>query len=169
MMHRGGRKPTHGFTLIEVILVMLIISIAAAIAVPSLARFSHGRQTVDALDHMVSIIQYAQDQAIAKGFPYRFHLDPPNRTYWLDSRQGGQFTRITDDFGQTFTLPEDFTVAWDGPQEITTRNYIEFEPDGGHDVAVIKLTDRRGEVTLIGTASPSEPYRLAEPGAQETP
>ena len=158
-----------GFTLIEVILVMLILSIAAAVAVPTLARFSRGRQSTDAVEHMISVIQYAQDQSAATGFPYRFHVDAKSGTYWIESRRDGVFVRLSNDFGQTFNIPADYTASWDGPKEIATQGYIEFEPDGGHDVAVIKLTDAKGQTTFLGCASPSEAYRIAEPGVQETP
>jgi prepilin-type N-terminal cleavage/methylation domain-containing protein len=161
---RTRSRKVHAFTLLELILVLAILALAAGVAAPSLSRFSRGRQTLDAAAHMLAVIQYAQDQAVVHAAPHRFQLDTAGGTYWLTARRDGAFARLGNDFGQTFTLPASVTAAWDAGPEVTARSYIQFEPDGGHDVASVRLTASSGgdgSVTSIGCASPAEPFRVS--------
>jgi len=152
-----------GFALLELILVLLILGLGAALAAPALGHFARGRQTNDAATHLLAVIQYAQDRAAGDGTPYRLLLDPAANTYRLTARQDGEFSQIRSDFGLTFTLPEHLTAKWDASQEVTTRGYIQFDPDGGHDVAIIRLTATDGSELQVGCLSPSEPYRVFDP------
>ena len=159
----AARRPTRAFTLIELILVMVLMAIVASAVVPSLGRFSRSRQDHDAADQLVSIIQYAQNQAASTGFTHRLQLDPAAGTYYITSNQSGSYARPTDNYGRTFSVGSGLTADWDAPVEISTRGYLEFSPDGAHDVAIIRLTAHDGDVILVGCASASEPYHVGGP------
>ena len=158
---RGDKRHSRSaFSLLELILVLAVLAVSAAMAVPSLSRFSRGRQALDAAAHMLAVIQYAQNQAVVTASPYRFQLDPAAGTYWLATRRDGKFGRLGSEFGRDFTLPQTLTAAWDASSDVTTNGYIEFAPDGAHEVASINLTAGDGELTVIGCDSPSEPFRI---------
>jgi len=151
---------TRGFTLIELILVLGVLALGAAMAAPSLSRFSRGRQALDGAAHLLAVMQYAQNQAVSSASPYRLHLDSAASKYWLASRRDGVFSRLATEFGRDFALPQNTAAAWDASAEISARSYLEFQPDGSHDVASILLTAPDGEVTVIGCDSPSESFRI---------
>jgi type II secretion system protein H len=100
------------FTLIELVIVMTIIAIVAAIVVPSLGVFSTSRQTNNAAAQMLELVQYARAQAITEGRTYRLNLDTSAMTYWLTADQGaGTFEAATGEHGQKYQLPSGVTMT----------------------------------------------------------
>lgn len=95
-----------GFTLLELVLVMLLLTIIMATAAPSLSNFARGRKSKDAAQNIVALARYARGQAISEGVTYRLHVDPRQNAYWLAKQEGGTFIPIESDFGQHFELPE---------------------------------------------------------------
>jgi prepilin-type N-terminal cleavage/methylation domain-containing protein len=103
---------TRAFTLIELIIVMTIIAIVAAVAVPSLGIFSTSRQTNNAAAQMLEAAEYARAQAIAEGRTYRLNVDTSAMTYWLTADEGaGTFVAASGDHGQKYQLPSGVTLA----------------------------------------------------------
>jgi len=151
---RPGRR---GFTLIELILVLLLLGLATSLATPMLGRFSRGRTAMDAAGHLLAIMQYAQDQACVSGSPHRLHWDQDAGSYWLEASRQGRYERIASEVGRTFTLPENMTMKISATTEQLANGYIQFDADGGHDVLVIHLTDERGKEVVVGCSSPGEP------------
>ena len=115
------------FTLLELILVISVVALAAALTVPMLGRFSHGRRDTDAVAQFLAVIQYAQDEAANSATPYRVQLDANSQTYGLTMLEAGDYVKPHNDFGQTFTLPDTLTASWDSPPDIAQRGYIQFE------------------------------------------
>jgi len=146
----------------ELIVVLMVLGMAAAMAAPALARFSRGRQSVDAVAGLLAIIQFTQDRAITTATPHRLNLDAQTGEYWMTVRRQGGFVRLDQAFGRTCTLPVTVTASWAAPQGAAARGYLQFEPDGGHDTAVIALALREGRTLLIGCDSPNEPYRIVD-------
>ncbi len=149
-----------GFTMLELILVLVILALAAGLVVPALNSFARGRQMLDGAGRLLAVMQYAQTRAMNSGRPQRLRLDPNSGNYWVTARNDGQFVRIATDSGQTYQLPAQVQAAWDAPVDETGQGYVEFDPDGGHDVVTLRLTDARGSQVLIACASPAEPYRI---------
>src|SRR5437870_5038657 len=96
-----------GFTLLELVMVMLILCIVALMAVPAFRFFAEGHQVDDCAAQIVSLAQWARTQAISRGVTYRLNLDPSARTYGLSVDQGdGTFAPVPEEFGRIFTLPD---------------------------------------------------------------
>jgi prepilin-type N-terminal cleavage/methylation domain-containing protein len=99
---------SRGFTLIELVLVMVIIAIVAGMLAPAIARFSRGRAGDNLAGEIVGLAQYAHAQAIAEARTYRLNFDPNARQFWLTADNGGgTFTAPKNNFGQRFTLPSE--------------------------------------------------------------
>jgi len=87
----GGRNHCshqHGVTLVEVLTVVVIVGVMAAIAVPSLRAIMPGYHLRAARRNIVSLMQHARIKAIATGHPCYLALDDPlDNTYtcYLDT------------------------------------------------------------------------------------
>lgn len=84
-----------GFTLLELIVVIFIISLVMAIVMPSFSYFGEGKLKSEAKE-IASILRYMNDSAISRKetFPVRFELDK-NTVYW--SGPDGEKTKKFDD------------------------------------------------------------------------
>lgn len=149
-----------GFSLLELILVMTILVITAAAVTPMLGSFALGRAHRDAAAHVLALMQYAADQAAVNGWAYRMNFDEQAGTYWLSSAPYGVNKRIESEIGRTFELPDNITMTLEGSEEVLANRYIQFEPDGRHHMAVVRLTPSRGNELVIGSASPAEPFAI---------
>ncbi len=78
-----ARKSQSAFTLIELILVMVIITVAVSLAAPRLSAFFRGRALDSEARRMLALTRYAQDRAASEGVPIRMWFDPQNREYGI--------------------------------------------------------------------------------------
>jgi len=146
----------------ELILVLVILAIAAAMVAPSLISFAHGRVADDAALRLLAMMQYAQNQSANDGVVYRLYVEPSDGTYQLRMQQAGQFVSPQASIGRVFDLPQGVDASWAAPADMGVRNYVEFDPDGRHDVATLKLTERNGQMIWITCDSMGEGYRIVD-------
>ena len=148
------------FTLLELILLMAILSICVALAVPTLHGFAQGRRTVNCVEQIFAMLKYSHTQAISRGVTYRLNLDPASRTYWVTVQQDdGTYQSLNEEFGRVFDAPDGVTVTWDAPQR-PDGIYLQFLPTGRTDQATIRVTDAAGRSTLITCDSPTEMFHI---------
>ena len=169
---------TTGFTLLELILVMLLISTMLAIAVPSLRGFVANSKQRDAIAQLVALAQFAKARSAADAKVYRLNL--AGSTYWLTMQEGESYVPIGTDMGRTFELPSGMHVeAMPAGQQSQQQSSggtggssvvlpaapgnadgVSFYPEGRTDTALFRLTDAAGNVTFIGCSSPAESFRV---------
>lgn len=159
---------SQGFTLLELILVMVIISTVLAMASPSLRGFFSSRKINDAAGNIISLMRYARTQAISEGQTYRLNFDSDKGAYWLTSNAEGSFDDLNNEFGREFLLPDDTTVEIEKENdENKTETNISFYPQGMLESGTITLTDRAGDTIEITSLSPAEAYRIVKPEEDE--
>ena len=134
----GRRGTQSGFTLLELIVTLLVLALAAGIALPSIGR---GTETVRAradVSRFAALLRHAREQSITARRPHEVIIDPPGHRV---SVKAG-----TEDPRPAFTLPERVSIEGASPSALTVR----FEPWGGSSGADFPLTSsgRRYRVTV---------------------
>jgi len=163
------RRARAGFTLLELVLVMVIMCTVLAMAAPSLHGFFSSRRVADAAAQVVALTELARSQAVSEGRSYRLNVDAEEGTYWLTAQEGGAFQRISSEFGRTFRLPEGASVEWDGSLGADGRIGIAFHAVGTTEPGILLLTGAGGEVEEIICRSATEGFEVAVPNEREQP
>ena len=152
------RRGRGGFTLLELVLIMILICTALAVSAPDLRGFSAGSRMKNAAQQVLALTNYARTQAASEGRTYRLNFE--NGTYFVTAQgDDDQFAQDANSMGQSFPVPEGVQVqiTRDDNQAL---NYIEFHPDGRTDVARVRLSRDDAELYVV-CPSPSERFHVA--------
>jgi prepilin-type N-terminal cleavage/methylation domain-containing protein len=153
-----------GFTLIELIVVMMVLTVMLTLASPSLRGFFVSRQTADAALTVLALTQRCRSDAIAQGKRYRLNLDADGHNWFITVEKGSDFVAAEGELGQQKPLPEGahavFRPTVTGQPAST---FVQFYPNGRSDATTVEITGREGDVYLLTAAAPAEPYRVTTP------
>ena len=155
------------FTLIELIFVMVLLAIGAAMVAPRMGSFFRGRVLGSEAKRLLALGHYGQSRAIAEGVPVLLWINAQNSTYGLRV----QSTYVEDD-GRPSVFTTDSTVRLDTPSTdappVSENDdeklgltdglpAIRFTPDGFYDeTSVRKIVLRSGTdgaLELVQTAN----------------
>ena len=148
------RSSGRGFTLLELLLALTILSILVAVSVPAARRSLRWLALKDAALTLAANIRYAQAEAISEGMAARISFDRPMGEYQLEfapDEAAPKFQRLPGPMGRTFRLPEDaaFTslelFADDGVTKVGT---LTFFADGRGGVGRIEITGSEGSFQI---------------------
>jgi type II secretion system protein H len=156
--HRSGRRAA-AFTLLELVLVLLVITIAVGIAAPSLRGWSRGSKMRDTADQLVTLARLARTQAATTAQLHRLTLDARNNRAVIQKQDGENFIDMTEGEGGSYTFPEGITVALTDLQG-GPRQFIEFQPNGRMQTSRFRVTMDDGYETVIECATPTEGFRV---------
>jgi len=105
-MH-GLETHHRGFTLIELILVMAVLTIAVSLTAPALGNFFRGRTLDSEGRRLLSLTRQGQSRAVAEGVPMELWFDPERSEYGLEAERSYE---LTDAKAVTFTLDRDLQL-----------------------------------------------------------
>jgi type II secretion system protein H len=107
--HSGGRGAArHGFTLIELILVMALLTIVISLTAPKLSRFFHGRTLDSEARRLLALTRSGQSRAVAEGMPMDLWVDADQGTFGLEAEPSYE---TTDSKAVDFTLDAGLQLA----------------------------------------------------------
>ncbi len=149
-----------GFTLMELVLVLVVISVVLALSAPTLRGFFASRQTADAAAAVLSLTQWASSEAITQGHRCRLNVDPSAGTCWLTVEQMGAFVEPNWGAGRHWRLPDGAAISLHADPADPLRSYVQFYPTGRSDVATLEIRGRGGEVFLVACPSATERFRV---------
>jgi general secretion pathway protein H len=146
---------SRGFSLVEMVIVLVLISLSVALVIPSLSRFSKRIELKAAAQKVSSILRYFRSESIQKGKIYQVLFDPELREIKVqelegegqgEEEKGGQEPRI---FPKSYLLPRGIQMkevnilSSEFPSDLPA---IEFYPDGGSNGGSILLDgqDQKG-------------------------
>jgi prepilin-type N-terminal cleavage/methylation domain-containing protein len=186
-MTRSPRRHLHptrpdGFTLIELILVMLLLTIIIGTAMPSVRGFLGWSRSRDSVAQIIAMTQYARSKAAADAKTYK--LGANGATCWLEVQEGEVFNRVDgDDLARIIEVPDGASVEFVPSLNSNTANTpsssppsssyaaqsgaaliandgIFFYPDGRTSPGTIRYTSPAGVPLILGSPSPSESFRV---------
>ena len=149
-----------GFTLIELILVMLILTTILGMAGPSLRGFFSRHQIDDTAARIIALTQFARSQAICEGRTYRLNFDESRKTYWLTVLDQGAYRDLYTEWGRVFMLAPDISMQlWDLDRE-GLRHYVEFSALGRTTPGTIQLIGPKGRTRNVMCRSATEAFAV---------
>lgn len=141
MTARGAhRHDVRGMSLLEMLLVIALIAAVGLLTAGMFSRGMAGAQLRNAGKDMANQLRQTRAEAIARGTPQRFVINPRERRWQSAPRRQG-------------TLPEALQVEFEGASQLQRsagEGVIEFHPDGGASGGriVLKRGDARWRIDV---------------------
>ena len=159
------RSAHSGFTLLELVLVMMIVMAALALAAPSMGGWGRTTKLRDAGDQFLAVTRWARSQAIADARIYRLNIDSYAGRYWLTMQEGETFVELGKNFGQAFALPEGYRIAIvaDTIGAPTSGQTIDFHGNGRVQPARVQIANDVGGVIEIAAIAATDEFALVTP------
>ena len=161
-------RASSAFTLIELVLVLVVLSVLMAIAAPSLRGWSRGTKLRDASEQVLAAARYARSQAVTTGANHRVEFDADSNAYRVTALDGEQYIPATGEFGRVVALPPGITLGVTR-EDGDVSGVIAFYPSGRTTPARITLTADWGEASEIEATTAADPFRLVTANAATTP
>jgi type II secretion system protein H len=163
----GGRAATAGFTLIELVIVMVLLVIAAALVAPHMSAFFRGRVLNSEARRLLALTYYGQSRAVAEGVPVLLWINARQSSYGLVTQSAAS---EPDDRASTFTVDPTLALETTAPSPAPVSEeqdeglgipnnlpVIRFMPDGLFDpTSVSRIVIRQGAegaLELVPTAN----------------
>jgi prepilin-type N-terminal cleavage/methylation domain-containing protein len=121
----NARKSNSGFTLIEMLVVVIIVGVIAAIAAPNFLGMLNRNRVNDAAQQVEGALKEAQRQAMRRGKQCSITVDATNKSIFNPATNGCLLsTRVLNDsiqlnFSRTGTPP---TITFSGKGNITIND-----------------------------------------------
>jgi len=160
-MQVTSNKYRRGFTLIELVLVILFISIITALSTPLFRNTFSELELKNTTFNLSKIINYAQEMAIIDKASYKLNFDFDGGAYWLtksyfvDRKQ--TFTKLEGKYGRKFYFPDGLALT-------ASKKEIVLYPDGRSDTAEISIVDKNGRGRSLKVASFGSQVEIEEIG-----
>lgn len=153
----------HGFTLLELIVVMALLSTVFAIAAPQLGRFMSGRSIDEECRRLLALTRFARSEAISRGQKMTLWISPGKRQYGLrpESSSEDQGKPLQFDLARNV----DLTVA-DKKEDENSEITILFWPDGTIDTEApeqVSLCENDQAQYVIALSENRLEYEVKEP------
>ena len=146
-------RPAKAFSLIELLLVAVLLSVLAGLAVPQFSKTYATFQLKETAANIAYLLRYAQGRSVVKNKKHQFQFSPDYLQYWLEEEQSSGenpagsevfFSLIPGRLGRISSVPEGVTITSD-------RFSIVFTPDGKIDKTKIEFQGKNGGVFTILT------------------
>jgi type II secretion system protein H len=151
------------FTLLELVLVMLVITIAIAVVAPTLRGWSRGSHLRDTAEQIVTLTRLARTQAASTAQLHRVTIDPRNRRCVLSVQDGQQFNDFTSAMDGVVEIPDGVTVQMTDLQN-APREFVDFFPNGRIDTGRVRVSMDDGSEIVVECGTPTEGFRITTTG-----
>jgi len=166
-------RQSRGFTLIELILVLMVIVIGVSLIAPHMGGFFRGRTMQSEARQMISMAHAAQSRAVSGGVPVILWFDKDKNTYGFEEEPG-----YTDKDPKAEEYPLNENLKLEIPEDdnaiaqpaVESDNphmnlpHITFLPDGtvaDGSPRTIKLVDQNGPTLSVTQSKDRNQYEIA--------
>ena len=150
-----------GFTLVELILVMVVLAIVMAFVAPTLSRSLRGRALQQEAIRFVALTEMARDEAISRGSPMNVWIDTDALRFGI--APADQYAGI--DLQKEYALSSDVRFDLIEGNLQTDGVAISFRPDGTpatNSITEVRLADRHDETVTITRSRSGLGYEIAK-------
>lgn len=109
--HGVRRIQRHGFTLLEMTFILIILGVAVSSAAPPLMRWQKNAEIASSIDRFERTHELARVTSIRTGRVSELHIDEVNQRFWVEVDTSG--AGVTDTVSMAFELPEQISFESD--------------------------------------------------------
>jgi general secretion pathway protein H len=146
-----GRAAAHGFTLVEILVVLVVIAVAGGLVLITLDRDERGIAAREA-KRFSGALQYAAARAQWRNETLGVSADGPDLRFWRRDASGNRWLPIVDDdVLSARRLPDPFAgaaLAYAG-QRIAANSVVPLRPTGRNEPYAFALASPAWRVTLV--------------------
>lgn len=128
------RKCHHGFTLLEILLVVVIVAIVVSIATPQFRKSLTTIQLANTTQDIATLMRFLRAKASTEKINCQLKFDIAGGEYFSQQVSGGKIVR----FGSSRPIPQGINIT-------STVNPVKFYSDGSIDKVTIYLFKGKGE------------------------
>lgn len=156
------RPGISGFTLLELILVLVLIAVLTTLATPALSGFARRAALDDTAVSLLLLIQQAQTRAVHTATTHRVVFDLDQREAWVDTVGEEGYEHVVGAGVETVTWGRSITLTADIEPNGYERLTLSFEPTGLVTPGSIVI-EQDGSFVALTCDAPTERYRLLTP------
>ena len=138
-----------GFTLLELMLVLVILGVIAGLVVPNFSRTYSGLLLKKSVEDLSYLMRYAQSRAVIQSKTVRLCCDAVENRYWLEDNAAEEaaagdtmsFQKIAGRFGRIYSLPADVQLT-------CPADHVHFFPNGAMDKARLAISHQENSWTI---------------------
>ena len=156
-------RSAKGFTLVELIIVMMLLAIVAALSVPSLSRSMRQRNLDEEATRLLALTEYGRDEAVSQGVPMIVWIDTKGQRYGIEPKSGFD---ADESRSREYAMNPDVNVEID---KAVARGGVveamEFAPDGAltnASVDAVRLVDRAQSAISVSRTADGWSYQLVK-------
>ena len=154
-MRRVPASLRQGFTLMEIIVVVIIIAIMMGVAFPTMRDMAENNRLRSSVREMMSLMKYARSEAVFNNRTTEIFIDTEKREFWLDLRTPDPKTGKYDPKAPKATMERKRQLEdkiWVKGANVLDQNIldngvvaVDFFPDGTASPALITLALEKSE------------------------
>ena len=152
-----------GFTLIELIFVMALLTVVVGFAAPSLSRSMRQRNLDGEATRFLAATEYAREEAVSQGVPMTLWINPDTQRFGVEPKTGYDGSAARD---REFAVnPDVHLEVTGGVQKSGVIEAVEFAPDGSPTTASVesvRLVDRFNAALTVARTSDGWSYEIVK-------
>ncbi len=130
-----------GFTLIEIMVVMILIAISTSLVVTKVGKSGRMRQSRMFASDLISLCKQARLQAVSKGLPACISISSETRKCWISLNENFEYDEKATKGKRKITIPENMLI--EGEQVKSNEDgiyFICFYPDSSSGGGILTLS-----------------------------
>ncbi len=134
-----------GFTLLELVIVLVLTGLSIALVTPSFSRISAGLELRSAAKKIAAVLRYCRTEAVQKGSVLQVSFDPERREIRIQEAETSKENKEAEHqrpAPKSYPLPAGIQIKeikTGASQPADEKGVVEFYPNGGSNGASIVL------------------------------